>query len=379
MNLGATPEGQIRLVRELDRLSAIGINNLRIMGAFEGPDAAPWRAIPSSQPEPGEFSEEIMKGLDFLLKEMADRQMTAVICLGNFWHWSGGFAQYVSWVTGTPIPYPPPAERGNWLRFMRYSAQFFELRKAIELYQQSSERLLRRINTFTGKAYRDDPTIMAWQLANEPRGLTHRKAYLDWIRESALMFRSLAPHQMVSIGSEGKTPTRLAGTYFPVAHEIPEIDYLTCHIWPENWDWYDPQKPEATFSAAMKKARKYLDYHQRIARKIGKPLVLEEFGLARDLRHFMPLAPTSYRDQFFQQMISLTERSIEAGEPLTGLAYWAWGGDGRPGEAGGFWRLGDDFLGDPPHEPQGWYSIYESDRSTLELIAQVRLGKGNLE
>jgi mannan endo-1,4-beta-mannosidase len=32
------------------------------------------------------------------------------------------------------------------------------------------------------------------------------------------------------------------------------------------------------------------------------------------------------------------------------------------------WTQGDDFIGDPPHEPQGWYSVYDKDNSTLEII-----------
>ena len=50
---------------------------------------------------------------------------------------------------------------------------------------------------------------------------------------------------------------------------------------------------------------------------------------------------------------------------------WAWGGEGRPRKAGGYWRPGDDMIGDPPHEAQGWYSIFDSDVSTLKLLAEL--------
>ena len=59
-----------------------------------------------------------------------------------------------------------------------------------------------------------------------------------------------------------------------------------------------------------------------------------------------------------------------AGKPIAGANFWAWAGEGRPREAHGIWKPGDDFIGDPPHEHQGWYSIYDKDESTLKVIME---------
>jgi mannan endo-1,4-beta-mannosidase len=33
-------------------------------------------------------------------------------------------------------------------------------------------------------------------------------------------------------------------------------------------------------------------------------------------------------------------------------------------------RAGDvSYVGDPPHEPQGWYSVFDADQSTIALIS----------
>jgi mannan endo-1,4-beta-mannosidase len=34
------------------------------------------------------------------------------------------------------------------------------------------------------------------------------------------------------------------------------------------------------------------------------------------------------------------------------------------------WLKGDPFTGDPPHEPQGWYSVYNTDSATHRLIRE---------
>ena len=128
---GAVGGDRPRLLRELDRLQALGIGNIRVLAASEGPDQdeswfalgapTPWRILPSMQPSPGVYNEAVVAGLDFLLAEMAKRDMTAVLMLGNMWPWSGGFAQYVSWAASDRIPYPPPAAGGSWDGYQQHA------------------------------------------------------------------------------------------------------------------------------------------------------------------------------------------------------------------------------------------------------------------
>ena len=100
MNLGTTNEAddRERLVRELDRLENLGVTNLRVMAATEGPASEPWRAKPVLQPKPGVYNEDLLRGLDFLLAEAEKRNMRVVMVLNNRFQWSGGRAQYVKGV-----------------------------------------------------------------------------------------------------------------------------------------------------------------------------------------------------------------------------------------------------------------------------------------
>ena len=77
----------------------------------------------------------------------------------------------------------------------------------MRLSHQHIRALLSRRNSFTGRLYASDPTVMAWELANEPRPMNKgAAAFREWIGETAAMLRSLAPHQLLSLGSEGATP-----------------------------------------------------------------------------------------------------------------------------------------------------------------------------
>jgi len=374
-NLGAVAEGgdRDRLRRELDLLKSLGIDNLRVLGASEGlgQHNTVW---PPLQPELGRYDERLLEGLDFLLAEMAKRDMLAVVYLNNYWVWSGGMAQYVSWLDGEPVP-NPFLEQYSWQEFMEFSARFYTHDEANAAYRRYIEMLVNRENVFTGLRYRDDPTIMAWQLGNEPRpgvgesGMRNFGVFVDWVGETASFIRSLDPNHLISTGNEGlKGSIESAETYLDI-HRFADIDYLTAHLWILNWSWYDPMRPDETYPEAERLALDYLDRHSTFAEEIGKPLVLDEFGIPRDGHSYSPEAGTTYRDRFYSLVFDHIHADAAAGGPFAGSNFWTWGGYGRtsdPEEA--VWRRGDQFTGDPPQEPQGRNSIFASDASTLTII-----------
>lgn len=372
MNLGIAGEkgDRARLIRELDALKEMGITNLRIMAASEGPDSEPWRMSPSVQPEPGVYREEVLEGLDFLLDEMGKREMVAVVCLGNFWPWSGGMGQYVSWSQGSSIPYPPPAEGGSWTTYQLYTSKFYQDKTALGWFEEYVRFLISRTNTINGLPYQNDPTIMAWELANEPRGILKKRAYRRWISKTASLIKSLDANHLITIGSEGYTPSRLAGNRFKKDHRIKGIDYTTIHIWAQNWGWYDPDKP-ATYAKTMEKVRAYLDQHVEESADLCMPLVLEEFGISRDGNNHAHSSTTTIRNQYYLDMFRLLENSVRKKSALVGMNFWAWGGEGRPSSPKSIWKDGDDFIGDPPHEFQGWYSVYNTDSQEVMLIKEA--------
>lgn len=380
MNLGATASGRLRLVRELDRLAAMGVKNLRIVAGTEGPDTEPLRMVPASQKTPGQYDQSLLVGLDFLLAEMKKRDMLAVVCLNNFWPWSGGMAQYLQWSRGGSIPYPPPFEGGTWEQYQAYTGQFYSDPLAVKWAQDWVTSIVTRVNAISGIPYQQDRTIMAWELANEPRGVGNRDAFLKWIDESSAQIKRLDPNHLVTIGSEGDTPwPDYTQTEYVTNHAFRNIDYGTIHIWVQNWGWFDPAAPdtgeqnlEVQYQAALAKVRTYIDTHVQKAKQLQKPLVLEEFGIARDQGSFDPAVSNLLRDRYYRDVFEMVHAELKVGSPLVGVNFWAWAGEGRPAEerGGNLWHAGDAWIGDPPHELQGWYSVYDKDQSTRQLIQE---------
>ena len=359
-------KGKERIVRELDFLKEAGVLNLRLMASGEGPKTEPFRITPTLQESVGDWNENVLVGLDFVLAEMGRRNMKGVLCLNNFFYWSGGMAQYVSWFTGEEIPYP---EEHSWDAYMRFSARFYTLPKATKLYYDLIEKLVSRKNTITNVLYVNDPTIMSWQLANEPREFGHDKKYFKWVKKSSDLIRKLDKNHLICIGNEGILDNLVGSTYKKTA-ALKNINYLTVHLWPENWGWYAPKNPDESFETTRRKSIAYLEKNAEVSRSVLKPIVLEEFGLARDGGSYEASAAVNMRNKFYQFLYETTLGNPDS--PYRGMNFWAIGGEGRPRQPETFWQAGDDYIGDPPHEKQGWYSVYFTDSTTFEWLKKVK-------
>jgi len=363
-----------RLLRELDSLKAHGIGNLRVLAASE--ESYIRRSVkPAIQSAPGVVDDSLLQGLDYLLAEMARRDMHAVLYLGNYWEWSGGMVQYNVWAGERPVD--PEDSTQGWGAFMDFSAAFYSNPRAVELHKEYVRTIVTRRNSVNGRLYTEDPTIMSWQLANEPRpgrvdeqGRKNLPAFYRWIDQTAMFIHSLDTNHLVSAGSEGTIGTLQSEEFYVKAFQTPHVDYLNFHLWPFNWGWFDPKRWEETLSPTEKKSTAYINQHIALARLIGKPVVMEEFGLGRDNGEILPGTPTKARDRFYRFIFRTLEDSARAGAPIAGSNFWAWGGEGSAQHPDGMWKIGDPFVGDPPQEPQGQNSVFVSDASTLGIIRE---------
>jgi mannan endo-1,4-beta-mannosidase len=360
-----------RLAKELDQLAAQGVMNLRILAISETSPLK--RAVtPAVILGPGHADETLWQGLDFLMDQMAKRDMKAVLYLNNFWQWSGGMAQYESWSSGKTVVDPDVS--GDWNAYMETSASFYRDPKAQGAFRSVIKQLLTRKNSVNGRLYTNDPTIMSWQLANEPRpGKDGNSQYFDnftkWIDSTAAYIKTLAPKQLVSTGNEGWMGTAGDKELFVKAHSSKNVDYLTFHMWAPNWGWYKPKEADATYAGAWEKMQDYLNWHIDAANRMGKPIVLEEFGINRDNGSYSPGATTINRDRFYTAIYGLLARRAAAGDAIAGSNFWAWGGEGRTKNTDSMWKAGDSFVGDPPQEPQGLYCVFDTDLTTVNIIA----------
>ena len=363
--LGSEGQGgdRQRLCLELDSLKAIGLTNLRILVGSDGPADREYKVEPTLQQAPGQYNDTLLAGLDFLLAEMARREMKAVLFLNNSWEWSGGYGYYLE---QTGFGHCPLPGTDGYETYCKYVSQFSTSAEAQRLFYDYVRFIVGRTNRYTNQPYREDPTIMAWQIGNEPRAFSDdsrvKDAFVGWLTEASALIKSLDTNHLVSVGSEGIVGCQMDSALFARVAADPNVDYITIHVWPCNWGWANWVTPENDVARACELSQEYVCRHLPMAEQLGKPVVIEEFGYPRNGRSFAPESSVEARDRYYDFMMTLAES-----EPIiAGINFWAWGGLVHPKHE--WWQKGDPYIGDPAQEQQGLYAVFATDRSTVDIV-----------
>jgi mannan endo-1,4-beta-mannosidase len=162
---------------------------------------------------------------------------------------------------------------------------FFTDRSFQALWRQYVVLLSARVNTYTGVAYKDEPTIVAWELGNEFRceSCVGSSALPDTVARLARFAKTMFPNHLIADGGEGfdDAPQLYRGlsNAYPVSGEmgasfhrlaaIPSLDLLSSHFYPRSWGL------KASADASV-----WIERHDSIARANGKVAYLGEYGLA---------------------------------------------------------------------------------------------------
>lgn len=282
--------------------ATLGMTIIRTWAFFDSPDSANPSVI---QYSPGRYNENALRALDYVILQARNYGLRLLLPLVNSWDDYGGMNQYVRWRAALG----PPQKTGNSYHPPEVAAlavgahgQSYRLSgdagfKHDDFYTDSTiqnwfsgyaEMLVGRVNTLTGIPYRDEPTILGWELANEPRssdpsGLTVTR----WLTRMATFVKSVDPNHLVGTGEEGFDVTAgpysfstseghqwlfdgAAGVSFSANIDIHAIDFASIHLYPGAW------------GISNSAGTAWIEDHLRIAARVAKPLVLGEFGVRSD-------------------------------------------------------------------------------------------------
>ncbi|PQV63587.1 mannan endo-1,4-beta-mannosidase [Abditibacterium utsteinense] len=187
---------------------------------------------------------------DYVIAEAGKRGLKLNIALIDFWQWAGGTQQINAW----------------WNLKERYQS-FYTDPRTKSLYKAWVKHVLNRKNTLTGVRYKDDPTIFAWDLMNEPEIASVPLAQ-SWFAEMSAYVKSIDSNHLLCTGSEGFYGGQ--GGSDPEAElALPNIDFGVWHSYPV----YHSIQPLQVLDR--------ITQHGQTAARHNKPVIFQEFGYSR--------------------------------------------------------------------------------------------------
>lgn len=269
-----------------DAAVADGLRVVRVWALGERPDDAPtWTRDFAFRRGTDGWVEESFEHLDRVLEAARRRGLKVIVVLANRWGDYGGVPQYLEWTGLSAL-----AQRA--LGQDQALARFFDDASARAEYLAHAARVVTRVNALTGVAYRDDPTIMAWELINEsdiaPRG---RDSLLNWTQESARAIHALDGAHLVAAGHIGYGRRAQRETWLAV-QSLPEISYADAHAYPT-------RLPTARTLSTLDD---FIDDHASLARNvIEKPMVWGEFGFTTAAETHLGIPRARWYERFLER------------------------------------------------------------------------------
>ncbi|KDP21853.1 hypothetical protein JCGZ_00640 [Jatropha curcas] len=274
---------------------------------------AQWRAL---QKSPGVYDEDVFKALDFVVSEARKFKIRLILSLSNNWEAYGGKAQYVKWGKAAGLN-------------LTSDDDFFSHPTLRSYYKAHVKTVLNRVNTLTNLTYKDDPTIFAWELMNEPRCTSDPSGdkLQSWIQEMAVYIKGMDAKHLVEIGLEGfygpSAPERTqfnpnsyatqVGTDFIRNHQTLGVDFASVHIYADSWI------SQTISDAHIEFTKSWMEAHIEDAEKyLRMPVIFAEFGVsAKD-----PGYNSSFRDTLFNTVYKTLLNSTKKGGSGAGSLLW---------------------------------------------------------
>lgn len=243
----------------LNDAHAMGLNVVRCWGFIDGEAGANGAGGVVLHPEPYSYNEDGFDAFDYAVYKAGTLGIRLVVALTNNWGDFGGIPQYATW-------------------FSAQHDDFFRRADMKKAYQAWVRHVLGRRNRYTGLRYDAEPTVMTWQLCNEPRCPSDKSGdtLVAWADEMSRYVKRLAPRQLVTVGDEGfygRTGdtdypySDYEGVAWPRLIRLPAVDYGTVHLYPTPWGNKTPEWAET-----------WIRDHIRDGHAANSPVVLEEFG-----------------------------------------------------------------------------------------------------
>lgn len=267
----------------LKNLSSIGVNTVRFWMFGDGNSNG-------FQPAAGIMNETRFENADYLIADAKKYNIRLIPVLVNNWTDYGGEQQYLKWVGQNPSN----------------QDAFYTNPQAIALFENYINHVITRKNTITGIAYNDDPTIMAWEVVNEPRwSADDTGAFEQWFSTIANYIRQKDSNHIITMETD-TTSLNQNGTF--AVNDLCatlSVDLCTAHLY-----LYDGNGNlmYATPNEITSNVQQYL----KDADADGKPFIMGEVGISKTT------------SPFGEAPLTMLKNIVDTNSSSSGILIWNW-------------------------------------------------------
>ena len=335
----ADPSTLHEVITVLDDIAQSGFTAVRCWAFNDGPR---WNSL---QPEPGCYNDDVFAGLDRVIFEAGRRGLRVLLCLTDYWEHFGGMKQYVEWSRRSSCDNNliPLHEQDTFCSDEFYESQWCQAR-----FQQFVASVLNRKNSITGVKYCEDPAILGWAPANEPRCPSdedcHRQTVARWIHSISQFIKTIDSNHIIFADLEGwygpsipelysQNPlgcSKGTGCDWFLECSSPYVDVACIHLYPDSWLPSENEQTKLEFTL------KWIADHANIAKiRLRKPMALTEFGKKPCSSQIVPNARTKWYESVLNQCASLMLEN----SGLAGIMVWMAAAPSYPGMMEKFMKL----------------------------------------
>jgi mannan endo-1,4-beta-mannosidase len=177
------------------------------------------------EPSPNNFNDAAFVPIDYALKEAATYHMHVIIPLaadGNE-YFNGGVSTFSNWLGISP-------------------EQVYTDQTGIQADEAYIAHILNHVNQYTGIAYKDDPTIMDWEIGNECANAPD-----SWAETIAKYIKSIDPNHLVSDCRQANSSHNFTTSQL----QLPDIDMYTGHYYFDSFSSYGQDVRDAANLASQ--------------------------------------------------------------------------------------------------------------------------------
>jgi mannan endo-1,4-beta-mannosidase len=269
------------------------------------------------EPRLGVFNDVALVSADYAIYRAGQLHLKLIIPLTDQWrYYHGGESTFTAWA-GYPNSLDPTATAANNSAQRAAESHFYSDPAVVSTFKAYVAHLLDHVNPYTGLAYKNDPTIMAWETGNELW-----TAPPTWTQNVASFIKhTLGARQLVADGSAAN-----GMTVANAAIDAPDVDIVGGHFYPVDVSW---MTEDAAIAAAHGKVYvvEEFDWTDPVAIDALIAAVQSDPNISGDLYwtlmpHLETGAPEPHGDGYAMYYPALDKNSASVLAALTAHARW---------------------------------------------------------